>query len=101
MQNKQTALLLYSLCQRIKICQSNNRQEAVVCILSFRTLMPDLNVLNLAPDKCQTQYDMKKLKLTLKLMNPEEEMHIRKHKNVSLSPESSQRSELKASKGFV
>lgn len=54
MQNKQTALLLYSLCQRIKICQSNNRQEALVCILSFRTLMLDLNVLNLAPDKYQT-----------------------------------------------
>lgn len=54
------------------MCQSNNRQEAVVCILSFRTLMLDLNVLNLAPDKYQTQYDMKKLKLTLKLMNPEE-----------------------------
>lgn len=42
--------------------------------------MLDLNVLNLAPDKYQTQYDMKKLKLTLKLMNPEEEMHIRKQK---------------------
>lgn len=67
----------------------------------FRTLMPDLNVLNLAPDKYQTQYDMKKLKLTLKLMNHEEEMQNRKHKNVSLSPKRSQRPELKASKGFV